>query len=77
MAIFLGRVVLVEVFSFWHFEFVMPLLLTFKFFAEPFSKCGPVWFGWLEHCPVDQRVMGLIPGQGAYPGQSSYEKATN
>ena len=23
---------------------------------------------WLERCPIDQKVEGLIPGPGTYPG---------
>ena len=23
-----------------------------------------MWLSWLEHCPVNQKVMGSIPGQG-------------
>ena len=26
------------------------------------------WFSWLEHHPVQQKVMGSIPGQGTYLG---------
>lgn len=26
------------------------------------------WLSWLEPCPVHQRVVGLIPDQGTYPG---------
>ena len=26
------------------------------------------WLSWLEHCPVNQKVTGLIPGQGTYLG---------
>ena len=25
-----------------------------------------VWLSWLEHHPIHQRVLGLIPGQGTY-----------
>ena len=28
----------------------------------------PAWLTWLEHCPVHQKVTGLIPGQGTYVG---------
>ena len=28
----------------------------------------PVWLSWLEHHPLDQRVVGSIPRQGTYPG---------
>ena len=28
------------------------------------SSPWPVWLSWLEHRPVDQRLAGLIPGQG-------------
>ena len=24
------------------------------------------WLSWLEHCPVQQKVAGLIPGRGTY-----------
>lgn len=26
------------------------------------------WLGWLEHCPVHQRVVGSIPIEGTYVG---------
>ena len=26
-----------------------------------------MWLSWLEHHPIDQKVMGLTPGQGIYP----------
>ena len=34
------------------------------------TSTGPwlVWLGCLEHHPMDQKVMGLILGQGTYPG---------
>ena len=34
--------------------------------ASQKSLCVPwlVWLGWLEGCPINQKVMGLIPGQG-------------
>ena len=30
------------------------------------------WFSWLEHCPIHQKIVGLIPGQGAYERQTIY-----
>ena len=27
-----------------------------------------MWLSWLEHCPVNQKVMGLIPGEGTCLG---------
>ena len=27
------------------------------------------WFSWLEHCPIHQKVVGLIPGQDTYRKQ--------
>ena len=27
-----------------------------------------VWLSWLEHCPIHQKVVDLIPGQGTYLG---------
>ena len=26
------------------------------------------WVSWLQHCPIPQNVLGLIPGQGTYLG---------
>ena len=39
----------------------------------------PGWLSWLESCPVNKKVMGLIPSQGTClgcgfgPGQGAYE----
>ena len=27
-----------------------------------------MWLSWLEHHPINQKVVGLIPGQGTYLG---------
>ena len=27
-----------------------------------------VWLSWLEHCPVNQKFAGLMPGQGTCLG---------
>ena len=27
-----------------------------------------MWLSWLDHCPIDQKVAGLIPGQGTCQG---------
>ena len=27
-----------------------------------------MWLGWLEYCPIYQKVAGLIPSQGTYLG---------
>lgn len=35
-------------------------------------KCQPMWFNWLEHCPMHQNVAGSIPGQHTCPGFGLY-----
>ena len=27
------------------------------------------WLSWLECCPIQQKIVGLIPGQGTYLGR--------
>ena len=31
-----------------------------------------VWLSWLEHCSVDRKIAGSIPGQGIYQGCGFY-----
>ena len=28
----------------------------------------PAWLSWMEHCPINWRVTGLVPSQATYPG---------
>ena len=35
---------------------------------KKFCKPWPVWLSWLEHHPINQMAMGLIPSQGTCLG---------
>ena len=47
------------------------------------SQTWPVWLSWLEHCPVNQKVVGSIPSQSTclgcrFSSQSGHvQEATN
>ena len=42
----------------------MELLSLYCTLENAFILPWPVWLSWLDHCYVNQRLMGLIPGQG-------------
>ena len=46
----------------------LPLVLKGKFLIKSIFEPWPMWLGWLEHCPINRKVTGLIPWSGHIPG---------
>ena len=39
-----------------------------QLFLKCHGPCPDGWLSWLEHCPIHQKVVGSIPGQGIHLG---------
>ena len=54
----------------WFFSLTSMFISLSPFLFLKISKHmpWPMWLGCLEHHPIDRKVLGLIPGQGTYPG---------